>query len=221
MNFKYSIIIPVYNEISSIAPLISELEPYAKEGHQVIIIDDGSTDGSSEILSKNKFINLISFDRNHGKGIASRAGLAKTINKKLIIFDGDRELNPQSIQNLMILDKAKGIECVFASRYKNKIDIDSIWNLGNLIITKLFNYVNGANLVDALCCAKSFYKSDLNFKDLDSKKFDIDVELACRLIKKKNKTVYIEYERRKKKDGKKLGIEDSLRIIYRIFKSKI
>ena len=77
---------------------------------------------------------------------------------------------------------------------------------------------NKSQLKDALCCAKSFYKSDINISNIKSSKFDIDVELASKLVEKHTiiKNVDIQYKRRNKKQGKKLNIFDSLKILIRI-----
>ena len=83
---KYSIIIPVYNEIYSINALLKSLKCYFKKGHEIILIDDGSTDGSKNILTKNKIIKLISIKNNKGKGYAIKEGLKIARNNKIIIY---------------------------------------------------------------------------------------------------------------------------------------
>ena len=94
MKSAYSIIIPVYNEISLIPKLLSELKKYHLDGHEVIIIDDGSNDGSSRQLSNCNFIKLIVNKINKGKGYAIREGLKIAKSEKIVLFDGDNELNP-------------------------------------------------------------------------------------------------------------------------------
>ena len=217
----YSIVIPIYNEENKIHDLLSNLKIYSKYGHEIIIVDDGSEDNSFEILSESTFIKLFRFDRNKGKGVALKKGLLEAKNSKVIIYDGDLELHPDQIQKLMILDKRNHIDCVFASRYIEINPLQSHWEFGNLILTKLFNFINKTNLKDALCCAKSFYKSDLIIKNLISKKFDIDVEISFQLIDKCDRysNVNISYNRREKKDGKKLDLKDSFLILKRILTS--
>ena len=217
MKSSYSIIVPLYNEIQNISTLLSELYKFRLAGHQILIIDDGSRDGSSEVLSKCDFIKLISFKDNCGKGIAIREGLKNVDNNKIIIFDSDLEIPPAEIQKLMILDPTNNIRCVLANRFNSK-KVISIWDIGNNLLTKIFNLIHFSNVRDALCCVKSFLKSDLNNLVLRSAKFDIDVEILSILIKKntKVKNVNIKYHRRTKVQGKKLRLRDSFRIIYRI-----
>ena len=93
------------------------------------------------------------------------------------------------------------------------------WIIGNRVFSFLFNLIHNSNLEDALCCAKAFYKSDISLENLKSSKFDIDVEIACQLIRK-HKTINqisLDYFRRNKHQGKKLRIKDSFRILSRIF----
>ena len=218
MESYYSIIIPIFNEEVHIPNLLKYIEKYKDNGHEIIIIDDGSTDESFKILSNCNFIKLIRFNNNFGKGRALRTGIANAKFEKLVIYDGDLELHPNQIKELMILDKNQKINCVLASRGANISPLNSLWDLGNFLITKLFNVKNTTNLEDALCCAKSFYKSDINVDNLKSLKFDIDVEISSMLIKKfKNiQRTNLNYHRRSLKDGKKLNFLDSIAIIKRI-----
>ena len=107
MKSNYSIIISIYNEKASIPSLLEHLYFYYTKGHEIIIIDDGSNDGSNKILCKSNFVNFIKFKHNKGKGIAIKEGIQKATNEKIIIFDGDLEINPDQIQELMILDHKK------------------------------------------------------------------------------------------------------------------
>ena len=221
MESYYSIIIPIYNEEVHIPNLLKYIEKYRDHGHEIIIIDDGSTDKSFKILSNCHFVKLIRFKNNFGKGKALKTGIANAKFDKLVIYDGDLELHPNQIKELMILDKNKEINCVLASRGANISPLNSIWDLGNFLITKLFNLKNKTNLEDALCCAKSFYKSDINIDNLRSLKFDIDVEISSMLVKnfKNLHKTNLKYNRRSLNDGKKLNFLDSIPIIKRILLS--
>ena len=217
MSNNYSIIIPVYNELKQIPQLLNYLKSYFKEGHELIIVDDGSNDGSDKILLKYDYIKLFRIEENKGKGTAIKIGLMNAINEMVIIFDGDLELHPKYIRKLMILNYSKNINCALANRLEiNKIE--SIWNIGNIILTKLFNFLNKSDVKDALCCAKSFLKSDINIKNIKSQKFDIDVELCTKLVKiySNIENIDIKYQRRTVDQGKKLKFRDSYLIIKRI-----
>ena len=217
LNNLYSIIIPVFNEVDHIPSLIKELKFFCKTGHEVIIIDDGSNDGSYKALLNQNFLNIFRFQKNKGKGEAIKKGIFESKNEKLILFDGDFELHPKEINKLMILDSTKNIKCVFGQRNNLKKPL-SFWSLGNIIFSRIFSFINKVELKDALCCAKSFFKNDILLDDLKAKKFDIDVEITTMLITKNSsfKTVNINYRRRGRIDGKKLNIVDSLSILKRM-----
>lgn len=216
----YSIIIPVYNEISKLRILLNELEEYSNNGHQILIINDGSNDGSINILKKNLFIDLINLKKNYGKGVALKVGLFKSKNKKIIIFDGDLELETKNIYKLMKLDKTVGIHSQMGNRFLSLNPIKSSYDWGNFIFTVYFNFFNSTNHKDILCCAKSFYKSDVQLKYLKSTGFDIDLELSSYLsINSRGKRidqVSLNYKRRSKNDGKKLRISDGWHILKRL-----
>ena len=212
----YSIIIPVYNEIANISQLLNELKYFAINKHnEIIIIDDGSNDGTELTLKKCSFINLLVLDTNNGKGVAIKEGLNRAQHNKIILFDGDLELSTNGIKKLMALDKDRNVECVFGSRYKTSVSINNYWDLGNFAFTALFNFIHKSNIIDSLCCAKAFYKSSIDIGLLSSQKFGIDIEITRMLTNKfaNTKTVHLKYNRRNYLEGKKLNLVDSWSIL--------
>ena len=219
---KYSILIPIHNEVNSIPILLDALKYYSNEGHEIIIIDDGSNDGSSDILENSKIINLVSLDRNEGKGYAIRQGLKKVMNDKVLIFDGDMEIDPSGISKLMILDTKNNINCVMGYRFKSLSPLKSNFDWGNFMFTSFFNIIFNKNHKDVLCCAKAFYLDMIKSHNLRSNGFDIDVELTS-LISiifnlKPIPQIAINYNRRTIQEGKKLKVSDGWSILSRIIK---
>ena len=217
----YTIIIPVYNEIKSINKLLYELIPLQHIGHEILIIDDGSNDGTlSKLKSSNCIINLIELNKNKGKGNAVRIGLKKAKFDKIIIYDSDRELLTSEINKLMILDLSKNISFVMGYRFKKFNPLNSGFEWGNFMFTSFFNLVFNSNHKDILCCAKAFYKNDYIIKNLRSSRFEIDSELTSLLTILNNKSlipqVEINYKRRDINDGKKLRTSDGWAILKMI-----
>jgi len=219
---KYSIIIPIHNEVDSIPILLESLKGYSNEGHEIIIIDDGSDDGGTDILNNCEIINLILLHKNRGKGYAVSQGLKKVRNNKVLIFDGDMELNPSGISKLMILDTKKNINCVMGYRFKSLSPLKSNFDWGNFMFTSFFNIIFNKHHKDVLCCAKAFYLDKINNHNLKSNGFDIDVELTSVMSiicnRKPIPQIEINYNRRTIEEGKKLKIFDGWSILTRIIK---
>ena len=219
---RYSILIPIHNEVNHIPPLLDTLSDYIIDGHQIIIVDDGSNDGGTTILNNFEKIDLVCIQNNKGKGYAIREGLKKAINEKVIIYDGDMELKSSEISNLMILDKRKNINFVMGYRFKSLSPFKSNFDWGNFMFTSFFNILFNSSHKDILCCAKSFYLDSLKEYEIQSVGFDIDVELASifSIISKKGSIsqIRLSYDRRRPDDGKKLKVSDGWIILSRIIK---
>ena len=221
---SYTVIIPIHNEEKILPDLLRSLKPISVN-NEILIINDGSTDNSKQILKKCDFINLYKFPKNLGKGEAIKLGIDKAINEKIIISDWDMEIKPSYLKDIMILNENNNIRFVLGNRFDYINPLISIWNFGNYAFTKLFNFFHNANFIDALSCAKAFYKKDVDLEKLSASGFDIDVELSIHLIRKikdrnKIKFVNIPYERRTTKEGKKLKLCDGWPILLKILNVK-
>ena len=219
---KYSILIPIHNELPYIPNLLESLKTYKNSGHEIIVVDDGSDDGSENVLKNCKIIKLITLNTNRGKGVAIRKGLQEAKNGKIIVYDGDMELDPLDISKLMILDKKNNIRCVMGYRFKSLSLFKSNFDWGNFMFTSFFNILFQSNHKDILCCAKAFYIDDIKNYDLISKGFDIDVELSSVITMLSKSSIVpqisIRYSRRSINEGKKLKVHDGWIILYRIIK---
>ena len=219
----YSIIIPIYNEEKTLDKLLLSLKKYSFSKNEILIINDGSVDGTKKILKKYNFINVIELKKNYGKGIAIKIGLQKSIHNETIIYDGDLELHTDGITKLMELNRDIGIHSLMGTRFNNLSPFNSKFEWGNFMFTIFFNFLFQSCHKDILCCAKSFYKYDVPINKLDSKGFDIDIELSSFLTKNnKRKRIQhrlIKYNRRDIQQGKKLRISDGWIILMRLIKS--
>tara|TARA_Y100000996_G_scaffold350081_1_gene288990 strand:+ start:43 stop:717 length:675 start_codon:yes stop_codon:yes gene_type:complete len=217
---KYSILIPVHNELRNIPTLLDALKVYSNEGHEILIIDDGSEDGSTDILKNCEYIKLICLRKNKGKGFALKVGLTNASNDKIVIYDSDMELDPADISKLMILKK--NVRYAIGYRFKSLSPFKSNLDWGNFMFTSFFNILFKSQHKDILCCAKVFFKSDLKSYAIISNKFDIDIELASlHTIKSRGKKIpqiFLNYNRRTIEEGKKLKISDGWSILSRTIK---
>ena len=217
---KYSIIIPIYNEDKTLVRLLTELKFYNNRGHEVVIVNDGSTDDTSQILKTCSFIKLITLKKNFGKGIAIKTGLLISKFSRIIIYDGDLELKTNDIGKFMKLNKRCNINSMMGYRFDTINFFQLNINWGNFMFTTFFNLLYSSCHRDILCCAKSFYKDDVNYKRLKSTGFDIDVEISTMLTKNnkysKIKQIQLNYRRRNYQQGKKLNISDGWKILKRI-----
>lgn len=219
----YSIIIPIYNEEKTLDKLLLSLKKYSFSKNEILIINDGSIDGTKKILKKYNFINVIELKKNYGKGIAIKIGLQKSIHNETIIYDGDLELHTDGITKLMELNRDIGIHSLMGTRFNNLSPFNSKFEWGNFMFTIFFNFLFQSCHKDILCCAKSFYKYDVPINKLNSKGFDIDLELSSFLTKnnKRRRIQHrlIKYNRRDIQQGKKLRISDGWIILMRLIKS--
>lgn len=164
---KLSIIIPVFNERATAAPLVEKVlaVPLLGVEKEIIIVDDGSTDGSYEAVAPYaaRIAVLIRLPRNIGKGAAVKAGLERATGDYILIQDTDLEYNPGEYGRLLAPIIAKKSEVVFGSRFLQKNKRNPLFALGNIFATALFNGRYNTALTDLATCYKVFpgYLKDL------------------------------------------------------------
>ena len=217
----YSIIIPIYNEKKAIIALLENLKTI-KPKIEVIIIDDGSTDGTNLLLNNAKDILLIKNKNNIGKGASIVKGLEIAKGENIILVDGDLEVQLNDTNKLIkTFEEDSEIGAVVGIRWKNSINYSfKILDLGNYILNSLFNLIYNSKMNDILCCFKVLPKSTLESLNLKSNRFSIETEIMSKLILNKIniKEVEINYTRRSIKDGKKIKFSDSFDIILTMLK---
>lgn len=221
-----SIIIPVYNEKNTIQEVINEAVklPINKE---IIIIDDGSTDGTTEIiaaLATSSFVKKIYFKKNKGKGIAVKEGISQATGEYIIIQDADLEIAPQEILTILEAKETKRTEVVYGSRLLNKRNkFSTLMLIGNKLVTWTTNILFFSNLTDVETPTKLFKKSIVTDIGFDSHGFEFEVELTAKLLKKgyRIKEVPISYVPRNMKEGKKIRWTDGLIAIFTLLKYRI
>ncbi len=212
---KLSVVIPVFNEKETIKKVIEKVKksPVKKE---IIIIDDGSNDGTKKLLqdvkresTTNYDIKILHLDKNLGKGQAIKKGLSLANGEYIIIQDADLEYDPNEYPKLLkpILDKETNV--VFGSRllYKNKNSRrNRLLFIGRVSISWITNILFGSNLTDVYTCYKLIPNELIGGFDITANGFELEAELTAKILLagKKIKEVPINYNPRSKKAGKKI-----------------
>ena len=228
MDFTYSIIVPCFNEKQTVGSVASKLCEEFKSC-LVVFIDDGSTDGSKEILRGINYNNfyLIELKENHGKGYAMRSGLNYVKDKSSIVIftDSDNEIDIIDLNKVIEKFRNPEIAAVYGSRFLN-IPLKTIRNMGierylaNRLFTLISNIRNNQKLTDSQTAVKSFKLDLLEKLDLKSNGFNIESEIVKSLSKNKVKIyeVPISYHPRSVKEGKKISFKDGLIVLKELFK---
>ncbi|MBI3012157.1 MAG: glycosyltransferase family 2 protein [Elusimicrobia bacterium] len=210
---KLSIIVPVYNEKNTIQSLLERVRstPYSKE---ILVVDDGSTDGTREILKKlnDPEIALLFHEKNKGKGAAIRTAIPKATGEIILIQDADLEYDPKDYALLLgpILDDRADV--VYGSRFLGGPHrVLLFWHyMGNLIFTLLTNILYNINLTDMGTCYKVFRAEILKAIPLRSDRFGFEPEITAKICKRKLR-IYeapISYSGRTYNEGKKISWRD-------------
>lgn len=237
-DFCFSVIMPVFNEANTIAKMIERVGKVDLP-MELVIVDDGSTDGTSDVLCRlrdenalahsNAFgpleIQLLFHEKNQGKGAALRSGFKAATGNVVGIQDADEEYNPQEFIPLISTILNDEADVVYGSRFANGNQTNSPgWHrFGNGVITKFSNFRTGLNLSDAETCYKLMRKSALDplLDELKENRFGIELEMTAKLAKQSQIRFDerpISYEKRTYAEGKKIGIRDGFRAMWCIMK---
>jgi glycosyltransferase involved in cell wall biosynthesis len=227
---KLSIIIPAYNEASTLEAIVRrvqavDLRPIEKE---IIVVDDGSKDGTSEVLKHLPGIRSISHARNAGKGAALTTGFQAATGDIVIVQDADLEYDPEDYRTVIqpIVDGKS--DAVMGSRFilyqpkffgKRRSPYLSHY-IGNMLITAITNLLYGTRFTDYEGCYKAFRRSVIAATPMEAKGFEFDNELICKLMRKGTRIVEvpIHYTPRTYAHGKKITWRHGVIMLWTIIK---
>ena len=224
-----SIIIPVYNEKNFIKKILLKINKIQKINKEIILVDDFSTDGTRDILTKNKklYSKIIFLDRNYGKGYALRKGFTIAKGDIILIQDADLEYDPQDYNKLINPIISSQEKVVYGSRVlpgglrnrPKKIDT-VIRMIANHFLTFLSNLLNNQKLTDAHTCYKVFRSNLLKKIKLEENGFNFCPEFTAKISQLGIKIIEvpINYNGRTHKEGKKIYFTDGLKAIIAILK---
>ena len=224
---KLSIVIPCYNEVSTIRRIVEAVRAAPVADKEIIIVDDGSSDGTREILEREiapLVDRVIYHPHNQGKGAALRTGFAAATGDAVIVQDADLEYDPQEYPRLLkpILDGKADV--VFGSRFMGAEAhrVVYFWHMvGNRFLTLLSNMCTNINLTDMETCYKMFRRDVLTQIKIEENRFGFEPEITAKVAGLANCRIFevgISYYGRTYAEGKKIGWRDGFRAIYAILK---
>lgn len=222
---KLSVIIPVYNEVSTILEIIARVRHEdVKMDKEIIVIDGASTDGTRENLKNlenQPDIKIIYEAKRAGKGAAVRQGLIQATGDIVVIQDADLEVNPDEYPALLKDILSQEYQMVIGSRFlKADAHFRFMSWLANKIVIFMTNLLYNARITDPLSCYKVFKKEVLKNIELECQGFDFDVELVVKMLKQgvRIKEIPIHYSPRTYGEGKKIRWKDGFIVLWTLIK---
>jgi glycosyltransferase involved in cell wall biosynthesis len=227
---KLSILIPCFNERNTIDEILSRVEACAHQPKEIIVIDDYSTDGTRDILSKRASRDserIIFHERNQGKGAALRTGIAAATGDIVITQDSDLEYDPSEIPRVIEPIIAGRADVVYGSRFVGgeAHRILFFWHrIGNGVLTLMSNMLSNLNFSDIETGYKAFRAEIVKSIELEESRFGFEPEITAKIAKIPNVRIYevgISYYGRTYAEGKKISWKDGFSALYCIVKYNI
>jgi len=222
-DFLLSVVMPVYNERNTIEQIIRRVLAVPMR-IQLIVVDDVSTDGTSEILERLQQelgFTLLKQPRNGGKGAALRRGFAAVSGDMMIIQDADLEYHPEEYPLLTGLITSGRADVVYGSRFLGTHRVFLLTHyLGNRLLTFITNVLYNTMLTDMETCYKVMRTEVLRSMDLKSNGFGIEPEITAKVFKRRYKVyeVPISYDGRGYDEGKKITWRDGVVALWVLLK---
>ncbi len=227
-----SVVVPVYNErylvVESLRRVLTAAPSWdGVSAVEVLVVEDGSTDGTRELLREfaagEPRITLIEHERNRGKGAAVRTGIAAAQGDLIVFHDADLEYDPRDIGRLVKPFLEDGADVVYGSRFSASERRRVLYfrhTLGNRLITFLSDLATDLNLTDVETCYKMFRSTLLKSLPIRSNDFRLEIEVTAKIAKRQSRIfeVPVSYVGRTYREGKKIGWRDGFRALGAIFK---
>ncbi len=223
---KLSVVIPCYNEYQTIEALVKAVRAAPVDEIEIIVVDDGSTDGTRELLQAKPqgwVDKIVLQERNFGKGAALRAGFQAAGGDLVIVQDADLEYDPREYLILISPILEDRADVVFGSRFMGgrAHRVVYFWHMvGNRFLTLLSNMLTNLNLTDMETCYKAFRREVLDRITIEEDRFGVEPELVAKIARTGARIyeVGISYYGRTYAQGKKINWKDGIAAIYAILK---
>jgi glycosyltransferase involved in cell wall biosynthesis len=224
---ELSVLMPVYNERATIERAIqSVLDAPPADSYELIVVDDGSTDGTTELLRGRSWpapARTVFRDRNGGKGAAIRTALHEARGAFSAVLDADLEYSPADLPTLLE-PLRNGEQAVFGARGFRSHSAYSFWYVvGNRFVTFLANVLYNSWLSDIMTGQKAISTELFRSLDLREPGFGIEAEITARLLRRRIRIyeVPVQYRARTREEGKKLTARDGLRVARTLVRCRI
>ncbi|GER79460.1 MAG: glycosyl transferase [Anaerolineaceae bacterium] len=221
---KLSVIIPVYNEVENIKEILKRVKSTQKAS-EIVVVDDGSQDGTRDILSKLDGVDkvrVILHEKNQGKGAAVRTGLDAATGDILLIQDADLEYDPRDYPILLQPIEEGLADVVYGSRFLGgPRRVAMYWHMvANKLLTFMTNILYNTILSDMETGYKVFRRKVVEGMVLRSKRFDFEPEFTAKVLKRHYRIfeVPISFNPRDYSQGKKIGLKDAFEAVWTLLK---